>query len=392
MKPENIAPNNQKISPLFRPRLSCKVSLYPEQIVFFQGDRSLAVTINDQSPTALQKLFLMMDGTKSLGELQQQFFPQDPDILSNIVQDLDEQGLIDDATPFSINSGINAILELEALTTKLLVKHAAQECFWQQIASADREIAIKVLSGLAIEYYHFCSQQFCFAASNFSFPSSHKIQQLINQYYWRKYGQDEILLEALNTINISQEDLTNSIPLPQTTALVHSLTFWANFEPIFFLTTLEAIATQTLESFTSCLQISEQLELKSAWLNPIKRLIDTKLKLEPENLTRLIFQEIPHLEQLTKERFKGQTHLFWEIYASFYQAIWDYYSSAQNLSCRSSEFGVRPSGSTVYSTGGTPLRVQHFLQKLLMGETPKTALLRFSQVGEPAQRKCFTAT
>ena len=43
------------------------------------------------------------------------------------------------------------------------------------------------------------------------------------------------------------------------------------------------------------------------------------------------------------------------------------------------------------------LRIQHFLQKLLMGlvlewgETPKTALLRFSQVGEPAQRKCFTA-
>ncbi len=59
------------------------------------------------------------------------------------------------------------------------------------------------------------------------------------------------------------------------------------------------------------------------------------------------------------------------------------------------------------------LRIQHFLQKLLMGlvlewgETPKTALLRFSQqrdwisrgnlgiphaqVGEPAHRKCFTA-
>ena len=36
---------------------------------------------------------------------------------------------------------------------------------------------------------------------------------------------------------------------------------------------------------------------------------------------------------------------------------------------------VRPSGSTVCSTGETPLRVQHF-----------------AQVGEPAQRKCFTAT
>ena len=331
MKPENIAPNNQKISPLFRPRLSCKVSLYPEQIVFSQGDRAFAVTINDQSPTALQKLFLMMDGTKSLGELQQQFFPQDPDILSNIVQDLDEQGLIHDATPFSINSGINTILELEALTSKLLVKNSAQECFWQQIKSADKEIAIKVLSGLAIEYSYFFSQQYCFNALSFSFPSSPKIQQLINQYYWRKYGQDKILLEALNAIGISQEDLTNSIPLPQTTALVHALTFWANFEPIFFLTTLEAIATQTLESLTSCLQISEQLELDSAWLNPIRRLIDSKLKSEPEHFTRLIFEEIPHLDQITKQRFKGQTHLFWEIYASFYQGIWDYYSFAPNL-------------------------------------------------------------
>ncbi len=330
MKLENITPNNQQISPLFRPRLSCKVSLDPEQIVFSQGDRTFAVTINDQSPTALQKLFLMMDGTKSLGELQQQFFPQDPDILSNIVQDLETQGLINDATPLTINSGIDTLLELEALTAKLLAKNAAQECFWQQVASADREIAIKVLSGLAIEYYYFSSQQYCFAASNFSFPNSHKIQQLINQYYWRKYGQDKILLEALNGIGISQEDLTNSIPLPQTTALAHALTFWANFEPIFFLTTLEAIATQTLKSFTTCLQISEQLELNSAWLKAIKRLIDTKLQSEPEHLTHLIFQEIPHLDQITKQRFKGQTHLFWEIYASFYQAIWDYYSSAPN--------------------------------------------------------------
>ncbi len=331
MKPENIAPNNQQISPLFRPRLSCKVSLDPEQIVFSQGDRALAVTIIDQSPTALQKLFLMMDGTKSLGELQQQFFPQNPDILSNIVGDLQAQGLISDATPLSINSGINTLLELEALTTKLLAKNPVQEYFWQQVASTDREIAIKVLSGLAIEYYHFCSQQYCFNAPSFSFPSSRKIQQLINQYYQRKYGQDKILLEALTGIGISQEDLTNSIPLPQTTALVHALTFWANFDPIFYLTTLEAIATQTLESFTSCLQISEQIELNSPWLKSIRRLIDSKLKPETEPLTRLIFQEIPHLEQLTKQRLKGQTHLFWEIYTSFYQALWDYYSSAPNL-------------------------------------------------------------
>ena len=310
MKPENITPNNQKISPLFRPRLSCKVSLYPEQIVFSQGDRTFAVTINDQSPTALQKLFLMMDGTKSLRELQQQFFPQNPDILSNILQDLEEQGLINDATPLSINSGIDAILELEALTTKLLAKNAPQECFWQQVVSADREIAIKLLSGLAIEYFYLFSQQCCFGAPSCSFPSSLKIQQLINQCYWRKYGQDKILLEALNGIGISQEDLTNSIPLPQTMALGHALTFWANFEPIFFLTTLEAIATQTLKSFTSCLQISEQLKLNSAWLKPIKRLIDTKLKPEPEHFTHLIFQEIPHLDQITKQRLKGQTHLF----------------------------------------------------------------------------------
>lgn len=331
MKPENIAPNNQKISPLFRPRLFCKISLYPEQIVFSQGDRALAVTIKDQSPTALQKLFLMMDGTKSLGELQQQFFPKNPDILSQIVQDLEEQRLINDATQLSMNSGINGVLELEALTTKLLAKNAAQECFWQQIASTDREIAIKVLSGLAIEYYYFFSHHCCFDTPSFSFPSSRKIQQLINQRYQIKYGQDKILLEALNGIGISQDDLTNSIPLPQTMALAHTLTFWANFEPIFFLTTLESIATQTLESFTSCLQISEQLELESAWLNPIRRLIDTKLQPEPEHLTRLIFEEIPHLDQITKQRLKGQTHLFWEIYASFYQAILDYYSSAPNL-------------------------------------------------------------
>ena len=323
--------SKRQLSPSLHPRLVCKVNFYPEQIILSQGNRDFVMTIDGKSLTALQKIFLMMDGTRSIRELQRQFFPQNPEAINSIVQDLDQRGLIDDATQVKVNSGLDTISKLEELNTKLFAKNAAHNLFWQQVASADSKIAVKVLSGWGLEYHHFLSQQCCFNSAILSFPDSTKIRQLINQLYCGEYGQDKIFFEAFNSLGISQEDLANTISLPQTTAICNALTFWANFEPIFFLTTVELIANQRLSNFKSCLQIGEQLKLGAAFLEPIKRLIDITLKPEPNNLTRRIFQEIPHLEYSIQQRLTGQTYLFWEMQDSFYRAIWDYYSSSPNL-------------------------------------------------------------
>jgi hypothetical protein len=319
------------ISASFHPRLACQVNIYPERIILSQGDRDIAWDINDRSSTALQKLFLIMDGRRSIKELQQQLFPQHPDLILNLVKDLDQEGLIDDASELNIDSGIDVILELEELTTELLTKNSAQSLFWQQLESTDNQRTISMLSGLIIEHYHFLSYRFAFDSAILCFPQSKEIRQLLDERYWREYEQDKILLLALNTLGINEENLVNIIPLPQTTALCHALSFWANFEPIFFLTTLKFITRQKLETFLSCLKLGEKLNLAASFLEPIKQLVKIQLKQQPESLNRLIFQEIPALDGVTKQRLKGQTYLFLEIYNNFYQAIGDYYSSERNL-------------------------------------------------------------
>ena len=331
------------IDSLFRPRLACKVNFYPEQIVFTQGDRHVALAMAAKSSVALEKLFLMMDGTQTVEELQQQFFPQNPQPLHKIIGDLDRQGLIDDTAGLQFNSGTDTVRQLQAFTAKI-TQPIAQKLFWQQVATTEGELAIKVLAGWMREYYFYLTQQCCFTGAVLSFSSSSKIRQLINQHYCRQQGQDAMLLEALNAMEISQEELRDTIPLPQTTALVNGLTYWANFEPLFFLTTLESLTRQKQYDLQSCLQIGKQIELASTVVEPIQRLHDLTLE-EPKNLTgrtspalegrgqpltSLIFAEIPHLEAETKQRWQGQIHLFGEMQDNFYRAIGDYYSSSQN--------------------------------------------------------------
>ena len=335
IEPESLADRfkgeNQQRSPLLYPRLACKVNLYQDWIILSQDGRDFSFQLKDRSGEALEKLFLMMDGSRSLSELQQMFSPDRPEALNTILRDLDEQGLIDDVAQLQEHSGIDFLLELENLTHQLLDKSVAENPFWKHIKSAESKLPIEVLYGFAIENYHFLSRKCDFNAPVLSFQSSTKVRQLINERYSQEYGQDKLLLEALHAIGISREQLADTMPLPQTMALCNALAYWANFEPLFFLSTLELLTTQTLLNFESYLQACDRLELDSRFLDPIEQLVNTKLKGERANLTRCVFQEILHMDRETRQRFRGQTYLFMEMYDNFHRAIWNYYSSASHL-------------------------------------------------------------
>lgn len=110
---------NRQYPSVLCPRLACKINLYKGQIILSQNGRDFDFPISMQSEETLLKLFSMMDGTKTLRELQQIFSPNDPEVINTIVRNLDEQGLIDDATQVRVNSGIDTLLELENLTKSL---------------------------------------------------------------------------------------------------------------------------------------------------------------------------------------------------------------------------------------------------------------------------------
>ncbi len=316
---------------VLRPKLACKVNCYQNKLIFSQDGRDFVVQINSQSGKILKKFFSLMDGTISLTELQQIFSVNNSELINTIVRHLDEHNLLDDVAQVRVHSGIDTLLELEDLTNELLNKQVDENLFLKSIQSVTSDLPINVLYGLAIENYHFLSRKCCFDSPGLGFQSSTKVRQLLNEYYYKEYGQDLLVMEALNAIGISVEELADTMPLPETMAMCNALTYWANFEPLFFLSTLGLLAGQTCKNFEFYIKACERVQLDSCFINPIRQLANTKLKLEEENLTRRIFQEIPHIDQETRQRFRGQTYLFVEIYNNFYTAIWNHYSSASHL-------------------------------------------------------------
>ncbi|MBC6418860.1 MAG: hypothetical protein GDA44_08775 [Prochloron sp. SP5CPC1] len=321
---QELKKNNQQYSPEMHPRLACKVNLYPERIIFTQNSRSVQIQIDSRSGEMFQKLFSMMDGTKNIGEIQQILFPRHPQLLNTILTNLDKEGLLDDVVPLRVYSGMDTILELEDLTQELLSKKQIEENLFSQ------PIQSNLLYGFGIEYYHVFSRKCSFHSPVLGFPGSTKVRQLMNQQYLREYGQEELLLEALNTVGISGEDLARTTPLPETMAICHGLSYWANFEPLFFLSILSLFTKSQVRNFQSYIKAIEQFQGDSPFIEPIRKLTNQLIR-KPESLTRSIFQEISPIDKEKRQRLRGQTYLFVEMLNNFSRAIGKHYSSTQDL-------------------------------------------------------------
>lgn len=328
--PENIELYNQQIREI-RPRLVAQINLHQDHLILTQNGRDFVFQIQGQSREMLQKLLCKMDGSLSLSEITEKLSPNTLKFINELVSNLDKQGFIDDLAQVKINSGIDRLLELPDLTNKLLDNNIKQNPLWQAINSTTSKLPINVLYGFAIEHYHLFSHN-CYSYSPLlSFQGSTKIRQIIKQIYSQQSGQDELLLTALNTIGINQNHLTETMPLAETTALCNGLAYWANFDPLFLLSIIGTFADQILKNFAAYTHYCEWVEIDSSFLKPIQQLNNAKLNDDLEVFTHRILQEMPPINEETKQRLKSQTYLFGEIYNNFYQAIWNHYANNSNL-------------------------------------------------------------
>ena len=319
----DIEQTNRQCSRVMFPRLACKVNIYQDRIIFSRDGREFGFYANPQSGKALQKLLLMMDGNRSIAELQQICAPNNPEIINTIVRDLEEQGLLDDVVPLKGKSGTDALGEIEKLTRELLDQSIAENL-------TTTKIQINILYGFAIEHYHLFSRRDYFQSPVLGFQASTKVRQLLNEFYSQAYGEDGLLMEALNGIGITSEDIIETMPLPETMAMCNGFAFWANYDPLFFLSNLGFLADNIFKNFELYLAALHRLELNPDFIEPIEKLVKTKLK-NKHNISHPIFEEIPYIDRETKQRFRQQTYLFLEIYNNFYTAIVSHYSSCPDV-------------------------------------------------------------
>ena len=330
LKLQGFEGKQQKLPLPLYPKLTASVNSYQDRIIFSQEGRDFAFRIDSQTGDRLKKILIVMDGTNSLSKLQQMFSPNNPEAMNTLVRYLDEKKLLDDAFHLKIESSLNTLLELETFTNELLKNQVVQNKF-RLIKPDSSDLQLNLIYGFAIEIYHFISYKAYIDSSALSFPGSTQIRQLINQLYCKEYGQDKFLLEALNSIGINNEDLMDTMALPQTMGICNSLAFWASYDSLFYFSILGVLANQNMKNLMSYLQVCEGLKIDSAFLNPIRKLISSEQNSEIKNITHQIFQEIYAVDKQAKQRLKGQMYLFAEIYTNFYNAIFDYYSHTNSL-------------------------------------------------------------
>lgn len=334
---EKVKHRRVDINSIIRPRLTCKIKVNSNSIVLYQSDRtldglsgSLTYQASSQLSDSLPRLFSLMDGTRTVEKLQQIFAINNPQIINKIISDLEEHNLINDATQPEINSGSDALEELEYLTKKLLTS-SSKNNLWQQSINLKSQLPVNVLYGFALEQYQICSRKSTVFAPALSYYGTDQIQKLIDRLYRQEVAREELLLEALNTICINNRQLSETVPLPETAAICHSLAYWANSEPLFFFYAIATIKQRAAQNWQAYLEVCELTKIETQFLAPIRKLTQLNYEDWHQSLIHYLFEEVPHLEKKTKQRFAGQIYLLIEMYNNFQSAIWNYYSSGDWL-------------------------------------------------------------
>jgi hypothetical protein len=251
---------------------------------------------------------------------------------AEVIRALERNGLLFRHRPAEGRSGVDVLLEIEDLSNKLLYKTLYNNIFWKRCMEAEKpgDIPAMVVHGMVVENYHFLFRESYFDAPVLSYVPNTAVRLAMNEFFAEEYGHDELLLQGLNKIGVTREDLAHTVPLPETMALCNALAYWAHNDPLFFFTTLGILEGKDVRQDTF-LDAAYRVGADAEFIKPVKAHSDINLKGEHGSLTRKIFWRIPVIDLETVRRLRAQTHLFIEMYDAFYTAIWDHYSAAPQL-------------------------------------------------------------
>jgi len=223
-------------------------------------------------------------------------------------------------------SGDEAILLLEDLQASLLYSTLYKNKFWQAMQSP-REVPKKVFYGMAIENYHFLFRESWFDSPVLSYLPSTKARLIMNEFYAEEYGHDELILNALIHLDISREDLAETLPLPETLALCNALAYWSANDPLFFFSTMGILEGKDIKVDSYILAMESSGKISLDFIKPIKAHANINIEAEHGILTRELFHEIPVVRDDQMKSMIASTRLFVELYDNFHSAVWNYYSN-----------------------------------------------------------------
>ena len=304
---------------------------------FTQADNIASILYNgsiyelepyDSSAQDIATIVKACNGQQKISDIENLFAEDKQHIVQSILQQLDDALLVDDNRLQTHRSGASVILELQELSASLISKTINKNPFWENVLNNSKECPASVFYGLAIENFHFLFREALFDSPILGYVPNAKVRQIMNEFYIEEFGHDDLVLQALESINISRETMQVSLPLPETLAMCNALSYYASNDPLFFFSTLGILEGGDIETDVF-IEACNNKGLSEGFIGPMKTHSDININDEHGNLTRLIFAEIPAIDEQTVQRLRRQTYLFIEMYDNFYTAIWNHYSQNQ---------------------------------------------------------------
>jgi Iron-containing redox enzyme len=309
----------------FQPRLACRVTAKGQEICLARDGLEFAIEPDGSSAEELEIFLTRLDGTRTVHDIQLELDTGQWKRFGTLLEDLDRLRLLDDAGTVKMRTGSQALLELEDLLNALIEKTINRNIFWNSVLGEPGNCPKSVFYGLASENYHLLFRESLFDSPVLPFVPSTKIRQLMNEFYCSEHGHDDLIVQALFALGISRADLQDMMPLVETLALCNALSYWAANDPLFFFATLGMLEGKDAET-DLFIEACEKNQLPPRFIRPMRQHSDINRKGEHGNLTRLIFAEIPFMDNETLARMRRQMYLFVEMYDDFYSAIWNFYS------------------------------------------------------------------
>lgn len=320
------------------PRILGRVDVTGSSVRISSADKNCEILSDGREPAEVGRLISRLDGKTRISALAHAEPNLSGSEIAELLDALDQAGLIDDEEPAEAISGKDLILEIEDLVERHSERTIQRNPFWTKCLSVavPGDLPERLAIGMVIENWHFLFRESYFDAPVLSYVSNTGARLEMNRFFSEEYGHDEILLRSLNSVGISRADMLDAIPLPETMALCNSLAFWAHTDPLFFFTTLGLLEGQSLET-DSFIDACERAQFKPEFIEPLRTHSNINVNAGHGNLTRELFAHLPSFSLRKAAQMKAQVPLFVELYDNFYAGVWRYYTGEGPLLRRTSD-------------------------------------------------------
>jgi heme oxygenase-like protein len=308
--------------PVLRPDATWRRTADGAEFVYLDGERFVEFEFDADRRDAFYDFIELLADPRRTGEELPAAFPGTGDELGQMLEALDEQGMIAEgwAAPAGGVSGVGAYSALRRIADEVRehVRSPLFEALREGTATRDH------LIGYAIEYWHvthLCPRAIApiLARDDFEVGTWRKLMD----FYMMERNHDRMLEKSLKAVGITREQLLRTQPLPATMAMMAALGVYAYDFPLALIATLFPMEEPEPDFLELFVARCNELGLPAEFLKPIMDHSDVNEDEGHDAVTLDILADFPYVsaEELQEcgkavaDIIEQRARLDWEIYA-----------------------------------------------------------------------------